>query len=115
MFKSHVKNLGHPFGATASWTAAALCRFQTFCAPEKRQSTGAFQNLMAFPPAIFSWQPPKHRLSEHNLNQQQRESARDEPRKQLLELCVFIDDRLVFFQLVNFRVNLPELFRVVRA
>src|ERR1039457_3637904 len=80
------KILGHPLGATASWTAAALCRFEIFYAHEKRQRTGALQNLTACSSAIFSWQPPKHGLSERHLDQQQHESARNQPRKQFLVL-----------------------------
>ena len=57
----------------------------------------------------------EHGLPQHQFNQQQRQPRRDQPRKQLLELRVFADRRLGLFQLVNFRVNLPELFRVVRA
>ena len=53
MLKAHVKNLGCSFGATASWTAAALCRFLTAkYAMPKRQSAGALQNLAVFQSAI---------------------------------------------------------------
>ena len=34
-----------PKGAIASWTAAVICRFQSSHAFQKRQRTGALQNL----------------------------------------------------------------------